>query len=493
MRVSIKLTALLLALLMLVSVFVSCDSTDNNVDDESTSGSDTVASTEVETEAEPKTKLPEMNWEGKEYRIIGRLYSEENMTNFEVDRDEMPEDVVGLAVWNRNNALLQKYGIDVVGNLVEKPADEAKVFLEAGDDLYDLLLCQNNKMQPLATAGHFVNINNLNYIDFEQDCWSDYVNSQLNFGGKLYYTSNKFMIQDKHRTWIVWYNRTLSDELKLGRLEQEVFDGTWTMDRMIEISKTCVAEVDGQQGMSSGDRWGVILSNYNNISELCYGCGFRLSDMGSDGYPELVGATDQMLSIIDKFFELVSDSETCFVQGIRLDGDKGSAGTIFREGRAVVMTHALSWLSNLYKVDFEYGVLPAPKYTEEQERYLSIPGISNSSLLAVPATVGDIAFAGFALEAISEEAVDTSYKEYIDTKCKLQVAYDEDMSKCLNIIFDSIVYDITYIDDYGGLCKSFEGMTAGMANTWSRNYDKYKKRAANEIKQIKEAYEKLEY
>ena len=482
MRFLTKLVSVLLVFLMLVSVLVSCDSTDNKVDEESTTGSDTtVASTEDETEAKPQTKLPEMNWEGKQYRIIGRLYSEENMTNFEVDRDEMPEDVVGLAVWNRNNALMEKYGIDVVGNLVNQPADEAKVFLEAGDDLYDLLLCQNNKMQPLATAGHFVNINELNHIDFEQDCWNGYVNSQLAFGGKLYYTSNKFMIQDKHRTWIVWYNRTLSDELNLGRLEQEVFDGTWTIDRMIEISKACAAETDGQEGMSSGDRWGVILSNYRNISQLCYGCGFRLSNMGTDSYPELVGPTDQMLAIIDKFFELASDSETCYIEGVRLDGDKTAAGAIFREGRAVVMTHALSWLSNLYRVNFEYGVLPSPKYTEDQERYLSIPGISNSSLLAVPATVSDIEFAGFSLEAISEEAVDTSYKEYIDTKCKLQVAYDEDMSKCLNIIFDNIVYDITYIDDYGGLCKSFEGMTAGMANTWSRLYEKNKKRAANEL------------
>ena len=64
---------------------------------------------------------------------------------------------------------------------------------------------------------------------YQKRDWSDYVNSQLNFGGKLYYTSNKFMIQDKHRTWIVWYNRTLSDELKLGRLEQEVFDGTFVL------------------------------------------------------------------------------------------------------------------------------------------------------------------------------------------------------------------------------------------------------------------------
>ena len=149
----------------------------------------------------------------------------------------MPEDVVGLAVWNRNNALMEKYGIDVVGTLEEKPADSAKVFLGSGDDLYDLILCPISSYQAVAMEGFLVNIATLNYVDLENPCWNQYANEQLTFGGKLYYTTNKFMLQDKHRTWSIWYNRTLARELNIGYLETEVFEGTWTIDRLIEIAK----------------------------------------------------------------------------------------------------------------------------------------------------------------------------------------------------------------------------------------------------------------
>ena len=489
MRSFIKLISLMLACLMLVSVLAACNNTDST-----DKNKDSVANT-VGGDAEG-TKLPQIDWEGKEYRILGRQYTEEIFTNFEVDRDEMPEDVVGLAVWNRNATLLAKYGIDVVGNLVDKPADQAKTFLEAGDDLYDLFMCPNTSMQQFGKAGHLVNINGLKYVDMENDCWNEYANEQLTFGGKLYYTTNKFLLQDKHRTWIIWYNRTLANELNAGYLEREVFDGTWTIDRLIEISKTCSKESDGLDGMTAGDTWGVAIHTQGNFAQLLYGCGFRLSEMQKDGYPALVGPTDSMLSIIDKVLELTVDTQHCYVQGLRpTDSDnKNDIESTFREGRAVIMTHAVSWLSNLFRVDFEYGVLPMPKYTEEQEDYYCTPGIGNSCLMAVPATINDIEFAGFALEAISEESVNTTYKDYIETKCKLQVAYDEDMSKCFNIIFKNIVYDIAFIDAYGDLDKVIKSdIISSGSNIYGRQFSKYESRAKKQMNQTKEAYAKLEY
>ena len=94
-----------------------------------------------------------------------------------------------------NNTIMDKYGIDVVGTLVEPPIDHAKVFINAGDDMYDLVLLPNNMMQQFGTAGQLVNISGLEYVDFDHDCWNDYANKQLTYGGKLYYTTNKFLLE----------------------------------------------------------------------------------------------------------------------------------------------------------------------------------------------------------------------------------------------------------------------------------------------------------
>lgn len=489
MKKFIKILSLVLALLMISSAFVACDQSKQN-DDKQTSA----------PQGGGAAALPEMNWEGQEYRIFGRDFTENNFKNFEIDRDEMPEDVVGLAVWNRNATLMTKYGIDVVGTLVDvgsgKVSNNAKIFLDAGDDLYDLIICNNDGFQVFATEGQLVNISNLNYINLDHECWNDYANKQLSFGNKLYYTTNKFLLQDKHRTWMVWYNRTLADELNIGHLETEVFNGTWTIDRLIEIAKIGSAETNGEDGMTAGDRWGVGLSDEYCFAQLAYGSGFRISDMGADGYPALVGATEKMVTILDKVFELTTDTESCFFTSIRpTDIDnKEYAETIYREGRAVTMGHCLSYLDNLYKLDFEYGALPTPKYTEDQETYFSIPNIGNGCLLAVPATINSLDFAGFALQAISEESVETSYKEYIQTRCMLQDAYDEDMAKCLRIIFDTVVYDIGFIDNFGGLTKViWSELPRSSGNTFSRSYGKYEKRAKTEMKKVVEAYASLPY
>ena len=492
MKIAIRVSALVLAMVMLLSTFVACG---NGDEPGTTPGGNNSDSSNVGNGTEEVLfykDLPQMDWEGAEYRILGRNYAENNFKNFEVDYDEMPEDVVGLAVWNRNAAIKAKYGLDVVGTLTdEKPHIPAKLALESGEDLYDLIICASDQHHPFAIQGYLVDMSSLKYVNLEKDCWNQYANTQLTMGGKLYYTTNKFLLQDKHRSWMVWYNRTMAQELNLGYLEQEVFDGTWTMDRLIEIAKQGSAETDGLDGMTYGDKWGVVLSDPYCFAQLIYGIGFRISDHGSDGYPQLVGATDEMLSYIDKVFELTSDTDSCFAHGVRPTADdrQKDAEQIFVEGRAVVMGHALSFIDNLHKLDFEYGAIPNPKYSVDQEAYYSVPNIGNGSLMSVPSTVYDIDKAGFGLQAISEESVNTSYNTYIEQRCKLQDAYDEDMAKCLGIIFDGVVYDVALISDFGGIGTIIRSeMIRAGTNNYSSQFKKVERKANNELTKLREKY-----
>ena len=483
MKKFIRVLSLVLAVLMLSSMFVACGDTqqDNNGGNDAT----TVAG------------LDSMNWGGEEYRVLGRKEGEGNMfTNFEIDREEMSDDVVGQEVWNRNANVMAKYGLDVVGTLDQSPASTARVFLEAGDDQYDLMMLPTTSFQSFAMEGYLLNMNELDYIDFEKDCWNAYANEQLTMGGKLYYTVNKFSLHDKHRTWMVYYNRDLANELNVGYLEDEVFAGTWTIDRLNEIAKQYAAEKDGVQGMSYNDQWGVALSDQYGFVQLAFASGFRISANGSDGYPQLVGATDQMLSILDKVYNITADKNTCYIWTFRPDTEKPSGrldNHIFAEGHAVVLVDVISSFDDFKAagVSFAFGTLPNPKYNEAQEDYYSLPNTGNGTLFGVPATVYDPAKAGFGLQALSEESVDTSYKAYIETKCKLQDVYDEDGAKCLDIIFENVVYDILQITDAGGIghVVNFE-ISKEESNTYARRFSSLEKRANSELKKIKEAFAK---
>ena len=171
---------------MLGSVLVSCGETAKGGNEGNTQKAPSGGSSSDVGEIEFYEDLPQMDWGGEEYRILGREFDENNFKNFEVDYEEMPEDVVGLAVWNRNAAIKAKYGLDVVGKLVdEKPHIPAKLVLESGEDRYDLIICASDQHHPFAIQGYLVNMADLKYVNLEKDCWNAYANEQLTMGGKL--------------------------------------------------------------------------------------------------------------------------------------------------------------------------------------------------------------------------------------------------------------------------------------------------------------------
>ena len=62
-------------------------------------------------------------------------------------------------------------------------------------------------------------------------------------------------------------------------------------------------------------------------------------------------------------------------------------------------------------------------------------------------------------------------------------------TKCLEIIFQNVVYDIAHFNDIGGLGKIVHSeLVQQPTNVYARLYSKYSKKAANEIADIKEKY-----
>ena len=195
----IRLLSLLLALAMLASCAISC----NKPAEEPVKESESVETDTVETE-ESIAKLPDLNWGGETFHVLGRDGGTDYATifhNFEIARDEYPADVVGQAIYNRNNQLEAKYGFKVTQQLEMDVAQTAQVALESGDDLYDLMIYPVRSIQAHAQSGYFLDLNSeVEYINFEHPSWNKFANEQLTIAGRLYYTTNDFLLHDKHRT-----------------------------------------------------------------------------------------------------------------------------------------------------------------------------------------------------------------------------------------------------------------------------------------------------
>ena len=485
MKKFVKLISLLLVLFMMVAAFAACNKGEGPAKKPGPSTSVSGGENDIEV----------IDWEGLEYRILGKNSSTYMWAkHFEVwcEDGEMPEDVMGKAVWTRNQDMSENYGIEVKGYLSDKCNDLAKTAIESGEDLYDLMLLSPEKFNPFAVEGKLIDLYTLDYINLDHEGWMDYPNENLTMGGKLFYTTNKFLVQDKNRYWGMFYNRDMAAELNLGYFEDFVFDGTWTMDKVIEMAKVATFEANGEAGLGMGDNWGVGCAEPYNITQLFYGVGFRLSDIDATGYPYIIGATNDMVSRLDKVYELVfnKDAFWCDQRNLGKIDWSNCACQMFERGEVLIQPIVLSELQIVgAAIDFKFGVLPNPKYDERQDIYYTIPNLTNGSLLGVPITVCDVPFAGYALELITEKSVNTTYKAFIEVTCKLQKVQDEDAARCLEIIYDGVVYDIAFVCNLGGAGTVLSvTLTGANQNIWVRTFNSNKGKIEDAVKAIRDAY-----
>ncbi len=486
MKKLIRILSLVLALLMLASCFVACDGDEGKGDD-----------TTVSTNPGDDKALPALDWDGAEYRILGRQHETLNFQNFEVSRDEMSDDVVGKAVWERNNKLTEKYNFVVNGILEKDPAARFKTAAGSGEDLYDLVIAPNGNFNTWALEGYLLDMAKLDYINFEHDTWNKNSLKELTIGGRVYYGTSNFLLQDKHRTYITMINRDYIKDNNLEDIESLVLDGKWTIEKAVEIYKQGAKESDGQDGLTNNDNWGFTSLGTDTVLALMVGAGFRASEIGSDGYPKLTGATDQMMSIIDKVFTITNDQTFYYCDSQHTapaTQEETSEFKIFYAGKAVAMEMCVSVVNAKKHYSFDASIIPNPKFDEDQDLYISPAQWGLASLFAIPSASLDPSRAAFFLQAISEEAHTTSYPAYIESKCKLQDTIDEVAADCIALVFEGISYDIALINNIGNIKTVILDQVASSANNnYNQRFSRLESQAKKQIENIKNVYATLEY
>lgn len=90
-------------------------------------------------------------------------------------------------------------------------------------------------------------------------------------------------------------------------------------------------------------------------------------------------------------------------------------------------------------INDQYGILPYPKYDEEQDGYHTN---DRSGLMCIPKTVGNPELCGKAVELLAYYSNDTVVKAYYDITLDGKLSRDEESKEMLDILFDGVVYDV---------------------------------------------------
>ncbi|MDD4125005.1 MAG: extracellular solute-binding protein [Eubacteriales bacterium] len=467
-----KIIALVLALLTISVLFASCGNetpetseSSSKAQESNTENSESTAETtsEVSSDDEEKLLLPDIYW-GTTLKMLvnkNRYYEE-----YEFWWDEVLDDVVVTAVVDRTRLINEKYGINIevqyVNSLGATIAEVEKA-INGGLEL-DLIADGAYSIAPATLNGWFYDLREENsavnngegYIQFEASWWDQTAIRDLSIGNKLYFLTGDICVSDDEATWTMYFNKDLIDYFHLEDPYMLVNNNEWTLEKMYTMAKQVTLKHGDTMSYNpeDGDRWGIVSQAYDGLMFML-GCQQTMVSKNNEDFPELRIMDQANVNAWSAIFDILTDKENVGVADFFGAWDSGVYGQevqIFANGNALFMPNGVSSMSSapLNESDVNFGIIPMPKYDENQENYSSSSTVYWLKVVAIPLSNYDnLECTLFALEALAYYGQTLVTPAYYEKVLKGQKLKDENSEKMLDLIFRNRTYDMSTVYNFG--------------------------------------------
>lgn len=457
-----KIISMLLCLVMLSAsaMLVACNGDDETSSDNS--GAGVVGGDSIEDYG---VTMPEFKWEGDDYKEFNVLiYSNEVQTTYfcedvEPDLYSTTDATLNEAVKKRNDEILSKYGVTIKGHPVADVAAELKLDISSGLNNYDAALPFMPAAASLAQEGYLWDLNEFDdYLHFDQPWWDQSANKSLSIGNKLYFTTGDITIMPKIVSTAITFNKEiLAKTFPDYNLYEMVENKEWTFDKMIEMSRTVTADTDGAAGFSYKDTWGAS-SSYGDVSAFFIASGKNYITKDDDDLPVISFNDTASTTLLQKILQnLQLKDEWVFHCNEVNDGSDIWVVSldVFGQNRALFRTSAFSAIKKLRAYDDaeEFGIVPFPLMTEEQDDYYTFCSARFAYCAVIPTSLEeeDAEFSAYMLEVMAFGGMKHITPAYYDTTLKYRDLRDDESAEMLDLVFSNVVYDLGIIYDFGGI------------------------------------------
>ncbi len=478
-----KLISLLLAAAMTASaILVSC--AESSEIQTGADGTDPVSSAEEETEAVDERllvsdDLPEENYDGYEFRMLSRSA---DMYFCECYTEEEDGEIRNDALYKRNRIIEDRFNVSIVGirsTVAEEDMSSITQPILANEDAYDLGLPMCFMAGPILTEGYFINWNSLEYINLDKPWWISGVNSKFQIGDTIFSVVGDTCISTLQLTFAIFFNKNLTDNYGLGDMYQRVRDNKWTISDMAELCKGIYNDLDGDGAISDGDLFAYDGDAYTAVD--CYPLAWDMTiiEQDDEGMPEVVITSEKWQTALGKINSFLWGDES-------VTNGKGT----FSKYNCLFTT---AWLGNMYGTyrDFkdEYGVIPYPKYDENQEKYMA-GTMDRYSVLVMPITVSDPERTSVITEAVNAESYKILYPAWYEDSAQAKFARDEGTIEMLDVIMAGRNFDMAtlFTNNLSGITWIFRELTLENSDALPRRWTSIEKGVTKNIQKIVDAY-----
>ena len=479
-----RLLSMLLCILLVAAsaVLVACNG-------EEAQESSTAAGETKGDNIEDYVTMPEFKWEGDEYKEFDVLiYSNEAQTTYfcedvEPNLYSTTDASLNEAVTRRNDEILAKYGVTVKGIPVADVAKDLREDITSDLRLYDAALPFMSSAAVLAQEGYLWDLKEFSdYIHFDQPWWDQSANKSLSIGNKLYFTTGDISIMPKIVSTAVVFNKEmLKKNFPEVNLYEMVENKTWTFDKMIEMSRVVTADTDGVSGMTHKDTWGMS-SSWGDVSSFFIAGGKNYITKDGDDLPVISFDDTASITLVQKILQnLQLQDDWVFHCNTVTDGSNiwEVSLDVFGQNRALFRTSAFSAIKKLRAYDEaeEFGILPFPLMTPEQDTYYTFSSAKWAYCAVIPTSLEkeEAEFSAFMLDVMAFGGMKHITPAYYETTLKYRDLRDNESGEMLDLVFSNVVYDLGIIYDFGKIGGLIETLmktnSTNIASTFESNED----------------------
>ena len=492
-----RIISILLCTVVIFGAFVSC--AEGTADETEPAA---VSSVDVSTEEDPvetenpdyKDDLPELNYNDAEIKIVS---SDREWYKNEVWVEGITGETVNDAVYARNAAVEERLGVKFNNIQIAYNNDNGSLVTaiekayNSGDKLYDIGFANSYRVCMATTKGLFVDLNTVENIDLSKKYWMQNYNETISFHGAQFSATGSISLSTMRFAFATFINKNMFDSHGVEYPYQTVLDGKWTLDYFLTLLPVFYEDTDGSQTATDGDVYSWIANDYIGVDPFWVGCEIPILTKNADGDYEYSVDTAKLSDVVDKLLALYKSEGTRNFAHTSSDAEQAEMSKAFAEGKGAMGSFRLIEAESdaMRSMTDKYGIVPMPKYNEEQQEYHTHVH-DQYTVATVMATTdeADRPMLGAVLEAMACQSYKTTVPAYYEITLKYKYSSDPESWDMLDIVINNVDCDAgnLYYSSIGAPHDGLRSIMQSRNNTVASIYKTYSKAVPKQVKTLNE-------
>ena len=461
-KTMIRFITAMLVMVMALACFAGCQDPVDPVGGEDTT--DGAAAEVTDAPAGEQTEAPELTLEeilGFEIPQLNSQFNILHMTEGTLSQyiyaDSFDGDEVAVEVYERNLTLEEDMKVEL--NFIDSLGDwgtrgNDKKFIEtavqSGANDYDLVFGTNVAMATMMYSGLFYNLCDVESINFDHTWWMPDTVETYGIGGDHIYGLMGDITHSYYgQLGFMALNTTLAEnfgvEAQFGNLYDIVYNGKWTIDKMIEVG-AAYGQDNGDGNMVFGDDvFGCVTMNVpSRLFLFAFDMELITPNETGDGVVIPTALDEKAISAYEKLYSVFPKNGSGTEPNIIGIESPTTARVAFSEDKVLMFTASFTDLGTeeIRNMTSEYMILPLPKYDENQDDYIT-PIATLATMALIPLTAVDEENSAMFLEYMGYLGQKDITPVYIEQTLKLKYASNPQVMEMVQYIVDRSAFTLT--------------------------------------------------